>query len=70
VSYDKAITAVEACRMTPEEIRRRSLPLFDAEEGVARYDSVYRSIAGRGRHSSSSSSSSQVDAGPAAGAAL
>jgi glycosyltransferase involved in cell wall biosynthesis len=67
-SYVKAITAVEACRMAPEEIRRRSLPLFDAEEGVARYDSVYRSIAGRGRHSSSSSS--QVDAGPAAGAAL
>jgi glycosyltransferase involved in cell wall biosynthesis len=46
-TYDEAIRAAEAIRLSPGEIRDRALPWFDAEMGVERYDRVYRETAGR-----------------------
>lgn len=42
--YADAIERVEAIALSAEEIRAAALPWFDAEQGIERYDLIYRSL--------------------------
>jgi hypothetical protein len=45
-SYGRALDAIAALAQAPEVQRKRGLSWFDVEMGIARYDEVYRSLAG------------------------
>ncbi|HEX4738064.1 MAG TPA: glycosyltransferase [Allosphingosinicella sp.] len=42
--YDAAIDRIDSIGLRPEEIRARALPWFDVNEGIDRYDRVYRML--------------------------
>ncbi len=45
-AYRAALDSIEAIERAPERQREKALPWFDVEIGIARYDSVYRQLAG------------------------